>query len=67
MAFSISSLPLRKWPVMFKKVVDDDGKVYQCQELKQLNEAEQYYTRHCEELCEGVNACLRLQMEWSDQ
>ena len=33
-----------------KKVDDEDGrKVYQCQELKQFGEAEQYYTRHCEE------------------
>lgn len=43
------------------------GKVYQCQELKWLSEAQQYYTRHCEEFCEDVNNCLRSRMEWSDQ
>ena len=42
-------------------------KIYQCQELKRFNEAQQYYMRHCEEFCEGVNACLRSRMEWSDQ
>ena len=67
----LSSLPLSRWPVYsatLKKVGDDNGKkVYQCQELKRFNEAEQYYTRHCEEFCEGVNACLRSRMEWSDQ
>ena len=43
----LSSLPLSRWPVYsatLKKVVDDNGKkVYQCQELKRFNEAQQYY------------------------
>lgn len=50
-----------------KKVEDDNGKkVYQCQELKQFCDAEQYYTRHCEEFCRDVSDCLRSRMEWSD-
>ena len=67
----LSSLPLTKWSVYsatLKKVVDDNGgKIYQCQELKRFNEAQQYYTRHCEEFFAGVNACLRSRMEWSNQ
>ena len=67
----LSSLPLNKRPVYsatLKKVVKDDGKkIYQCQELKRFNEAQQYYTRHCKGFCEKVIACLHSRMDWSDQ
>ena len=66
----LSSLPLTGWPMYsatLKKVEDENGKkVYQCQELKQFCDAEQYYTRHCEEFCRDVSDCLRSRMEWSD-
>ena len=36
---------------ILKKVEEENGKkVYQCQEIKRFNEAQQYYTRHCEAL-----------------
>ena len=67
----LKSLPLEQWPVYaatLKSIKEENGKkVYQCQEVKQFDEAVSYYTKNHEEFCTQVSECLRSRVEWSDQ
>ena len=60
---NFSSLPLDKWPMYaatLKKIGMQDGeRVYQCQALRNYEQAEHHYTMHNRNLCVSITSCLK--------
>ena len=67
----LKSLPLTDWQTysttLKKMTKEDDKDVYQCQEVKRLNQATEYFSTHYQGYCAALKDCLRSRTAWSDQ
>ena len=66
----LSSKSLDQWPTFaatLQKINLEDGKrVYQCQTLRNYDQAKNHYNTHHQEHCTSITSCLKSRLAWSD-
>ena len=66
----LNSKSLDQWPTFaatIKKITSEQrDKLYQCQVVKKLSDAQSYYQNHFKEYCSQVTECLRSRLKWYD-